>query len=305
MVASPLTGLSPMLASKAVGVTPATLVGTHVFDEKLDGLRAMVATDGNRVWLRGRKGADLLPHFPEIESGALVTLREGVVLDGEITTTTFEDVNHRAMMAAQRISVERTTLPVATFNAFDVLRHPDVTGKDLVLVEAPWQHRRYVLDELRLTGRFRATTVSTNPEYFDTIRARGGEGVIAKRLASRYRAGRSADWLKFKATSRITCIAYGYAPGSGSRAAFGAVLLAVLSEDMTPTEIGRAGSGFTDRTITQVKAGLDAGTPLVIEVECLGLTSGGQLRQPVFKGVRADLTILDATSTQLNNLPKG
>jgi bifunctional non-homologous end joining protein LigD len=300
MVASPLTGLTPMLASKPVGVRLETLVGTHVFDEKLDGLRAMVAFDGERVWLRGRNGKDLLPHFPEIEDAALVLLPPGVVLDGEITTTTFEDVNHRAMMTPQRIRLARATLPLATFNAFDVVGHPLNP-----IAEASWETRRALLEALNLSGRFRATTASDNPAFFDIIRAEGGEGVIAKRVASRYRAGRSPDWLKFKATHRVTCIAYGYDPGTGSRKDFGAVLLALITDEQTTVKIGRAGSGFTESTIATVKASLDTGTPVVVEIECLGLTSGGQLRQPVFKGVRTDLSILDASTTQLRTIPKG
>lgn len=297
---SPLTGLTPMLADKGVGVTPATLVGTHVFDEKLDGLRAFVAFDGERVWLRGRKGADLLPHFPEIEDAARALLLPGTVLDGEITTTTFEDVNHRAMMKPKRIHLERASLPLATFNAFDLL-HTD--GRDVTYMA--WHMRRVMLDDLALNGRFRATTWDVDPTFFDRIKAAGGEGVIAKRMNARYQAGRSPNWLKFKATRRVTCIAYGYAPGEGSRSDFGAVLIAVLGEDMKPMPIGRAGSGFTATTIADVKGNLDAGNVVLVEIECLGLTSGGQLRQPVFKGVRSDLTILDALSTQLNNLPKG
>lgn len=297
---SPLTGLTPMLADKGVGVTPATLVGTHVFDEKLDGLRAFVAFDGERVWLRGRKGADLLPHFPEIEDAARALLPPGWALDGEITTTTFEDVNHRAMMKPQRIHLERASLPLATFNAFDVLH----TSGGLS-TNCSWDFRRDLLLSRHLNGRFRATEVSQNPAFFDQIKARGGEGVIAKRITSRYTPGRSPNWLKFKATRRVTCIAYGYAPGEGSRSDFGAVLIAVLGEDMKPMPIGRAGSGFTATTIADVKGNLDAGNVVLVEIECLGLTSGGQLRQPVFKGVRSDLTILDARSTQLNNLPKG
>lgn len=300
---SPLTGLAPMLASKPVGVRPETLVGSHVFDEKLDGLRAMIAFDGERVWLRGRSGANLLPHFPEIEDAAVAFLPRGYVLDGEITTTTFEDVNHRAMLSPQRIRLSRASLPTATFNAFDLL-HADrpVTGE-------PWYVRRALLDALgrpgHFTTEFRRTIYSETPEFFDEIKARGGEGVIAKRVLSRYHAGRSTDWLKFKATTRVTCVAYGYDPGSGSRSEFGAVLLVMLDDEMQTVKVGRAGSGFTATTIAIVKEALDGGTPVLVEVECLGLTSGGQLRQPVFKGVRHDLTLFDARTTQLNNLPKG
>lgn len=298
MVTSPLIGLGPMLAQKT-DVDLSTLVGTHVFDEKLDGLRAMVVTDGDRVWLRGRNGQDLLPHFPEIESGARVVLRDGVVLDGEITTTTFEDVNHRAMMSAQRIRTQRTKLPMATFNAFDVLH----CGNDTRHLD--WWTRRSLLTTLDLNGRFRATRVSPLPSFFDEIKAEGGEGVIAKRLGSRYMAGRSRDWLKFKATHRVTCIAFAYLPGTGTRGHFGAIEVAMIDDTGTVQKVGKAGSGFTDRTIAEVKAHLDNHQPVLVEIECLGLTSGGQLRQPVFKGVRSDLTLLDARTTQLQQLPKG
>ena len=131
------------------------------------------------------------------------------------------------------------------------------------------------------------------------------EGVIAKDLRAPYMPGkRSPAWIKFKVTHRVSCVPIGYVPGTGSRTDFGAMLLAMLdpaNNGIIP--VGRVGTGFREAEIAYLKNRLDQHETFVVEIECLNRTKSGQLRFPVYKGIRTDQTALDATIDQLHALP--
>jgi bifunctional non-homologous end joining protein LigD len=81
-----------------------------------------------------------------------------------------------------------------TFVIFDVLRRDgdDLTGE-------PYVSRRKILQELRLDGPSWTTseTFEDGPGLFDAVCRFGLEGVVAKRLSSRYRPGQRG-WIKTK-----------------------------------------------------------------------------------------------------------
>ena len=81
-----------------------------------------------------------------------------------------------------------------TFVIFDVLQRD---GDDLTA--EPYVSRRTALQELRLDGPSWTTseTFEDGPALFDSVRSLGLEGVVAKRLSSRYRAG-ERGWIKTK-----------------------------------------------------------------------------------------------------------
>jgi len=147
--------------------------------------------------------------------------------------------------------------------------------------------------------------VSNDPVIYHKLMAEGKEGVVAKLLTAPYVSGRSPAWLKHKAKYRLTTIVVGYEPGTGKRKECGAFNLALIDTNGVPVRMGKVGSGFTDADIAEYKARLDGGKLWLAEIETMGLTDSGALRQPIFKGERTDLSITDASTTQLDTLPKG
>ena len=81
-----------------------------------------------------------------------------------------------------------------TFVIFDVLQRDgdDLTGE-------PYVSRRTTLQELRLDGPSWTTSegFEDGPALFDAVCRLGLEGVVAKRLSSRYRPG-ERGWIKTK-----------------------------------------------------------------------------------------------------------
>lgn len=307
-----LPSIRPMLAAPSSGtkgrrgVDLATLIhGTHLFDLKLDGLRAILYWDGTTLRLVNRSGIDITRKFPEVADVASALPADlPLILDGEIVCNSglFNDVATRGKQEKPHAIADAMRRLPARFIAFDIL-HLD--GEDLRA--KPYFDRR-----MMLVGTLAAVNdpllqpsiVSEDGiKFWESVAKLGLEGMIAKRKDQPYMEGkRSPAWLKYKTTRRITCVAVGYEPGTGARAHFGAMFLALVGPN-GPIPVGKVGTGFTEAEIVALKADLDAGKMPLVEIEALNVGSGGQLRFPVFKGYRVDLSVADCTLDQLDQLP--
>jgi bifunctional non-homologous end joining protein LigD len=143
----------------------------------------------------------------------------------------------------------------------------------------------------------------------------GLEGILSKRVDSAYVPGvRSPHWLKSPHRGTVSVVIGGWRPeavGSGSRR-LGAVLVGVpgpeglrflgrvgaglagkagqaLLRDLEP--LRTAESPFTTALPAEDSSGATWVHPvLVADVQSLGLSGQGRLRQPAYKGLRSDLT---------------
>ncbi len=178
----------PMLASSSA---PRQLTGRWVLEPKFDGWRVIVAVDGDvRVWTR--RGHDLTERLPELTPlGDLFTTR--VVLDGELVAGQGRAGDFYGVLP--RVAARNRPVPL-TFVAFDVLAF------DGPVVDQPYRQRRALLDSLELNGPAWCTTPQLHGNVVDVLtacREHNVEGIVAKRVESRYRPGeRSGDWLKVK-----------------------------------------------------------------------------------------------------------
>jgi bifunctional non-homologous end joining protein LigD len=174
--------------------------------------------------------------------------------------------------------------------------------------------RRGILEGLDLNDDRWQTppTYDDGQMLFDATYQQALEGIVSKRLTSRYRPGlRSKDWLKFAHRRRESYIVGGWRPETDSRDRLGAILVGRPSKDGL-RYLGKVGSGIAGRkavVLRDVLAGLTrTGAPfadsvpredatgttwvepvLVVDVESLGPSSQGRLRQPSYVGTRADL----------------
>jgi ATP-dependent DNA ligase len=301
MLAAPSTGTGSRRA-----VDLATLLhGTHYFDLKLDGLRCVLYWDGLNVRLVNRSGVDITRKFPEVEAVAPAFGPVPVILDGELVCDSglFNDVATRGKTEKPHDIAKRATTMPARFIAFDLLHQGEVS-----YLSVRYEQRRRVLEAFTAHVNDPLITASMGTSdgqaMWESVVALGLEGLIAKRLDQPYMEGkRSPAWLKFKTVRRITCIATGYEPGTGARAHFGAMYLALVGPN-GPVPVGKVGTGFTEAEITSLKTDLDNGVMPLVEIEALNVGSGGQLRFPVYRGYRTDLSHLDATLDQLDTLPR-
>ncbi|MGB5813526.1 MAG: non-homologous end-joining DNA ligase, partial [Polyangiales bacterium] len=128
--------------------------------------------------------------------------------------------------------------------------------------------------------------------------AHGLEGLVAKRSNAPYRVGpkRSGQWVKVKRIREDDFIATGHTRGKGSRDKLGALELGTY-RDGEIVACGRVGSGLSDREIERLLELLSQEDPIVVRVRYAGWTDEGNLRHPVYLGIRTDVPASDVSVT--------
>jgi bifunctional non-homologous end joining protein LigD len=299
----PMLCTSSTPASGRPGYNFEQLMATRqwIADVKIDGVRALAHWNGEAARLSNRHGVDITYRYPEVvEALTDVLTRDGVapvIIDGEIVAQSgsFEATLQRdQQVTAAAVARVMAQVPVS-FVAFDLASHPGT-----------WLERRDELEDIAHewpSPLLRTTVTSESLDFLAQTRELGLEGVVVKRKSALYHPGtRSKQWIKFRNRYKVTCLTAGYETGNGSRSEIGAIHLALL-DDGKPVTVGRVGTGFTPAQLSQLKKALDAREILAIEIECTNKTSGGQLRFPVYRGVRTDVGLLDCDIAQLEFLP--
>jgi bifunctional non-homologous end joining protein LigD len=300
----------PMLATKGTHV-PVDPGWSH--EVKWDGVRVLAdtTTDGTRLLSRNENPVTVA--WPELNRSPLGD--RDLLVDGEVIALNdrglpdfrvLQDRMHVRNAASAARLAER--LP-ATYMVFDVLR---LDGRDLTSM--PLGERRKVLGDLGLEHSTWQVpdAYDDGPMLFEATLQQGLEGIVSKRLTSRYAFGeRTRNWLKFAHRHRRSYVVGGWRPQEGTTDR----LAALLVGEMTPEGLvyrGRVGSGIgatASRTLTPLVAPLGrSDSPfadevprvdavgsfwlepeLVVDVETHGV-GYSRLRQPSYRGVRADLT---------------
>jgi len=287
------------------------------YEMKWDGVRAIALVEDGAAQLWSRTGREITHSYPELQELATVTGAARAVLDGEIVAfgggawPSFEALQQRINISSPaQIRLLAAQVPV-TYLAFDLLC---LDGRPLL--DARYSERRALLDGLGLQGRHCQTPPSftdvTGAEIVAVSKQHGLEGVVAKRLSSRYEPGkRSPAWRKIKNVTRQEAVVGGWKPGEGGRAGrIGSLLIGVQGPGGLEYA-GHVGTGFSQDTLVMLGehlAPLRRGTSpfaapvppeharaavwveprLVIEVQFGGWTSAGVMRAAAFKGMRSD-----------------
>src|SRR5437588_2139909 len=249
----------PMLARSSAKLPPDQ--ARWSFEVKWDGVRAIAYAQPGRLRLESRNLNEITAAYPEVR-GILddLGMREAV-LDGEIVA--FDDAGkpsferlQRRMHVSSPSAVRRlqSSMPVV-YAIFDLLY---LDGHSLM--ELPYTERRARLEELDLQGRaWRVPPVFAGEggRLLEATGAQGIEGVVAKRLDSRYEPGRrSGAWLKIKHTRRQELVIAGWLPGEGRRAERIGALLLGHHRDGQLVYAGRVGTGFTEATLERLSGRL-------------------------------------------------
>ena len=304
------TQLGPMLAETGDG---ARSDPAWRYEPKLDGYRVLAYLVGGQVRLQSRRGLDLTPCFPEIVAELAAHPAGHMIVDGEIVALgpdgrpSFNALQNRAQLkSAAEIAAAQRTSPVAMV-CFDLLHFAGLN-----LRTAPYADRRRYLSQCLLPGaHLQLVHASDNAEQLYAAALENGfEGIVAKRLDSRYReGGRSRDWLKLKSAQSAEFLIGGYTRGNGAREPLGALLLG-YREGKALRYAGHVGSGLDEATIATLlersarlkRADSPFAEPpplhrpttwltprLIAEVSYSEWTPAGALRAPVFLRLRDDL----------------
>jgi bifunctional non-homologous end joining protein LigD len=309
-------GIKPMAAVLATDLPRDD--ANWAYELKWDGIRAIAYCEAGSLRLESRTLRDITSTYPELRALAAELGSTDAVLDGEIVAfddagrPSFELLQSRMNLASESAIRRRMDDCPVTYLAFDLLY---LDGR--ALMDLPYAERRERLEALGIDGPNWQT-----PSYhrgdgrglLELTRQRGLEGLVAKRLDSRYLPGRRARaWLKVKNLMGQELVVGGWLPGQGHReGTLGALLVGYYEdEDDTGPHLkyaGRVGTGFSDAELDRLAGLLEplrtkrspftgrqppreavyVEPKLVAQVAFREWTAARTLRAPVYKGLRPD-----------------
>ncbi|MCW2832291.1 MAG: dependent ligase [Nocardioides sp.] len=304
--------MRPMLASKGTHV-PTGSEWSH--EVKWDGVRILgdvVPGSDGRARLLTRNGNDASLAWPDVHTSPLGD--RDVLVDGEIIGLNDaglpdfgvlqERMHVRSATSAARLAQR---IP-ATYMVFDLLR---LDGHDLS--GRPLSERQEMLAKLELDGSWQVPAAyDDGAMLFDATLQQGLEGIVSKRLASRYVFdARTPHWVKLAHRHRYSFVVAGWRPQEGTSDRLASVLVGeptpdgllyrgrvgsgiggaacrLLSELVKPHEV--AESPFADQVPAVDAKGTHWVEPrVVVDVDAHSRPPVTRLRQPSFVGVRSDI----------------
>jgi bifunctional non-homologous end joining protein LigD len=307
-------GIEPMKAR--LSVLPASDDGWG-YEVKWDGVRAIAYCGTGRVRLESRTGRDVTASYPELGAIAEGLAGAEAVLDGEVVALddqgapSFQRLQRRMHVSGPNLTRRlREDVPVS-YVIFDLLYLDGET-----LLELPYAERRARLEALALEGdawRTPSFHVGDGAALLGLTRSQGLEGIVGKRLDSKYRPGkRGREWIKVKNVRGQEVVIGGWLPGKGRRGGgIGALLCGYWEGEGDERRLrfaGKVGTGFSEDELAMLaerleplrretspfdgrqpeRAAIFAEPELVAEVEFAEWTSAGTMRHPSYKGLRDD-----------------
>jgi bifunctional non-homologous end joining protein LigD len=296
-----------MLATLSPGIVEGP---EWVFEEKYDGIRAVVGRERGDVKIWSRTLQDLTGGFPHLVE-AVKALGDGdLMIDGELVALDADGVSRFQLLQRRGAAGASPT----RYAVFDLLEE---AGRSLM--SRPLGERRAALE--RLMGRrtvplfVSRRLVRDGKAAYAEAKRLGWEGIIAKDERSPYQPDvRSALWRKVKVRKESEFVIGGYTAPKGGRQHLGALLVG-LYDGATLRYVGKVGTGFTQETLdtlaTKVGRLRTETTPfdpaprmkdatwvrpkLVAQLVYAEWTADGKLRQPAFLGLRTDKSPSECT----------
>jgi bifunctional non-homologous end joining protein LigD len=246
--------IPPMLAR--TGELP-TDDAKWAFEIKWDGVRAIAYVEGGRLRLEARSGRDITPRYPELRDLGRALAGREAVLDGEVVAfdpegrPSFQRLQSRMHLTSEHAVRRLSQSEPVHYVIFDLLW---LDGRSLLSL--PYTERRERLLELGLHGptwQTPASHVGDGAALLEASRARGLEGIIAKRLDCPYTPGRRSPWwVKVKNVRQTDVVIGGWLPGEGKRSGRLGALVVGFHEDGALKYAGRVGTGFDERELDRL-----------------------------------------------------
>ena len=275
----------------------------YIYELKLDGERCVAYLDKDSTTLLNKRDFILNPRFPELND-IHKFVRDRCILDGEVAILIagkpdFSEVKRRSVLSNKfKVEMALNKHP-ASFTAFDILYYKDKQVTDMLLMERKKLLSEVVKENERLSvSRY---IEGKGIALYEAAAKQDLEGVVAKRKGSTYQMGkRTRDWIKFKNLKDDDYIVLGYIENGnntisvilgqyrGDTIAYkGNVLLGKSREDFKIISmIPKIENPF--QTLQGSESAHWIVPELVCTVQFMELTSGGGLRQPLYKCLRDD-----------------
>lgn len=285
-----------------------------IYEIKWDGYRAIAEINKGIVKLYSRNGNSFLSNYNPVAE-ALAKMKVNAVLDGEIVV-----LNEEGKPDFQKLQhYDQFRDYPLIYYVFDLL---ELNGKKLY--NFPLIERKNLLKEIVKKNdiiKYSDHIEESGEEFFELIKQKDLEGIVAKRKTSEYYPGkRSADWLKIKHHKSDEAIIAGFTAPRGGRKYFGALVLGSFIDGKLKY-IGHTGSGFNTDLLKEISAKLQpiitqqspfaekvkTNMPVtwvepkyVCEIKFSEWTDDEKMRHPIFLRLREDKKASEVNTQFIN-----
>lgn len=289
---------------------------------KLDGYRIQAHLTDGKTRLLTRNEKDWTGRYPAIAAAIAGLAADDAILDGELVALTEDG---RTSFAELQAVQERRSDAQLVYFAFDLLHLNGRSLQSEPLVRRKEQLKALLAGEGH-TLRFADHILGNGPKIVANACQLGVEGIVSKKASGRHRSGRSSAWLKSKCIGREEFVIGGYRRSSRKGRPFSSLLLGEFRKGQLEYR-GRVGSGFSDDTLAALAGKLEAlrqdqsafrrlpasarqdavwvEPVLVAQIAYAERTPAGQLRHPVFQGLREDKPAMDVKAADAGRRKSG
>ena len=278
----------------------------YIFELKLDGIRCIAYIEPKSVVLHNKRHKDVTDIYPEL-SDMKKCVKKRVILDGELVVLIDGKPNFYALQKRSLMSDEfkiklASNKNLVQFVAYDILYFDckDLTNK-------PLTERKEILNKAVSEGH--GLSISRYIEkngiaFFELAKQEQLEGIVAKKKDGLYHIGkRTHDWVKIKVMQdedlfvcgfqpdedgNVKDLILGYYDDSGKLQCRGKVYLGVSETDRKIIREFAKNNTVKLPWFGKYKNAVWLKPELVGTAHFMHETESGGMRQPVWKGIRAD-----------------
>ncbi|MFD0587716.1 ATP-dependent DNA ligase [Paenibacillus sp. GCM10027627] len=187
----------------------------HIFEPKSNGIRLELLRSESQTKLITRHGTDVTKSLPELLK---LDLSAGTILDGELVCYSphnpleedFEAVMSRIVSKSEKSVKQQMSINPCNYIVFDILMYRNKPLMDLPLVA-----RKQILESKVSNQSYLQKVMylrKNGNQLFEVIKKHKLEGIVAKRIESRYHAGkRPVDvWTKIINWRYSDCLISGF-----------------------------------------------------------------------------------------------
>lgn len=255
-----------MLAERAGDLKEALdAFGHPAIEMKLDGFRAQIHKDGDKIKIFSRRLDEVTKQFPEmVERSRKCIKAEQAIVEGEIVAVKpdgsplpFQNLSRRIQ---RKYDIERMVreIPVR-IDLFDLIY---INGENWMhkRLEERWKKLKEIIEPMKnkfqLVEHIETKDFKEVQDFYNYCLKLGEEGVIIKNMEAHYQPGKRVGyWLKVKPIMEpLDLVIVGATWGEGKRSKWlGSLVLAARDEktgEFVPT--GMMGSGLTEEQLEEI-----------------------------------------------------
>jgi DNA ligase D-like protein (predicted ligase) len=219
-----------------------------IYEIKLDGYRAIAFKSRGSLYFRSRNDNDFISRYPAL-ADALRAMPDNTVIDGEVVAMDEQgrpSFNVLQNSASPQVPLFYYVFDIMVLSGRDVMTEPLGARRELL--------ERKVLPKFKEPIRYSSPLPGTLEQLIESVKAHGLEGLVAKRLDSRYEPGkRSGAWQKMRINQGQEFVIGGYTLGG---ATFDALVFGYY-EGKDLIYVARTRNGFTPHLRAQIMKRFD------------------------------------------------